>query len=79
MWCAQIAESARLSQLQRDTILKLRNLYLRNIGILARRRQRLTALLQVLRMQAWLRYLCLLHGSNAAAEAGGCCYWQKHG
>lgn len=42
-----MAESARLSPLQRETIIKLRDLYLRNVGILARRRQRLTAVLQV--------------------------------
>jgi hypothetical protein len=42
----QMAESARLSPLQRETIIKLRDLYLRNVGILARRRQRLTSVLQ---------------------------------
>lgn len=44
----QMAESARLSDLQRETIIKLRDLYLRNVGILARRRKQLTATLQVL-------------------------------
>ena len=45
--CAQMAETARLGDLQRDTIIRLRDLYLRNVGILARRRKQLTAALQV--------------------------------
>lgn len=44
-----MATSARLSELQRDTIIRLRDLYLRNVGILARRRKQLTAALQVIR------------------------------
>jgi hypothetical protein len=43
----QMAETARLGDLQRDTIIRLRDLYLRNVGILARRRKQLTAALQV--------------------------------
>jgi hypothetical protein len=42
-----MAETARLGELQRDTIIRLRDLYLRNVGILARRRKQLTAALQV--------------------------------
>ena len=42
-----MAETARLGDLQRDTIIRLRDLYLRNVGILARRRKQLTAALQV--------------------------------
>lgn len=45
--CEQMAETARLGELQRDTIIRLRDLYLRNVGILARRRKQLTAALQV--------------------------------
>ena len=43
---AQMIEIAELSALQRDTLIKMRALYLRNIGILTGRRQRLTAKLQ---------------------------------
>ena len=42
-----MAETARLGDLQRETIIRLRDLYLRNVGILARRRKQLTAALQV--------------------------------
>lgn len=56
-----MAESARLSPLQQETIIKLRDLYLRNVGILARRRQRLTAVLQV-------RWGCRMRCRTAAAH-----------
>ncbi len=58
-----MAESARLSPLQQETIIKLRDLYLRNVGILARRRQRLTAVLQV-------RSGCRMRCRTAAAHYG---------
>ncbi len=42
------ADSARLSDKQRGIIVALRFSYLRNLGVLSRRRQTLTSLLQVL-------------------------------
>ena len=46
---ASKADSARLSDKQRGAIVALRRRYLRNLGVLSRRRQALTLLLQVLR------------------------------
>jgi len=43
---ASMAESARLTDEQRGAIVALRRLYLRNLGVLSRRRQALTSLLQ---------------------------------
>ncbi len=41
-------DSTRLSDKQRSAIVALRRSYLRNLGVLSRRRQTLTSLLQVL-------------------------------
>ncbi len=43
---SSMADSARLSEEQRGAIVALRRLYLRNLGVLSRRRQALTSLLQ---------------------------------
>lgn len=46
---ASKADSTRLSDKQCGAIVALRHSYLRNLGVLSRRRQALTSLLQVLR------------------------------
>ena len=64
-YCEQTADTAGLTLVQRQTFIRLRELYLRNVGILARRRQQLTSVLQVGAVQ-------ILRLPRDKAGAGNC-------